>query len=100
MLNPKTLDDLARRLADAVPGGVKGLQGDVEKAWRANLQAALAKLDLVTREEFEVQSKVLARTRAKVDALERQVAELEAQLLEGLPGVGTDNFNDSDSDGG
>jgi BMFP domain-containing protein YqiC len=100
MLNPKTLDDLARRLADAVPGGVKGLQGDMEKAWRANIQAALAKLDLVTREEFEVQSKVLARTRAKVDDLEQQVAELEARLLKDVPGLTIDNFSDSDSDGG
>jgi BMFP domain-containing protein YqiC len=81
MLNPKTLDDLARRLAAAMPSGVKNLQSDVERTMRAQLQAGLAKLDLVTREEFDVQAKVLARSRAKVDELEKRVAELEVLLL-------------------
>lgn len=94
MLNPKTLDDLARRLAEAMPGGVKTLQSDVEKNLRAQLQAGLARLDLVTREEFDVQAKVLARSRAKVDELERRVAELEATLLKPL-----ENWDDPDSDG-
>ncbi len=99
MLNPKTLDDLAKRLAEAVPTGVKDLQQDAEKAMRANLQAALAKLDLVTREEFDVQAKVLARTRAKVDELERLVADLEARLLNEA-GVSRDSASDTESDGG
>lgn len=94
MLNPKTLDDLARRLADAMPGGVKNLQSDVEKNLRAHLQAALARLDLVTREEFDVQARVLARTRAKLDALEKQVAALEEQLLKPAQ-----NWEDPNSDG-
>ncbi len=99
MLNPKTLDDLAKRLAEAVPTGVKDLQQDAEKAMRANLQAALSKLDLVTREEFDVQAKVLARTRAKVDELERLVADLEARLLKEA-GVSRDTASDTESDGG
>lgn len=81
MLNPKTFDDLAKRLTDALPTGVKDLQQDLDKTLHASLQAALAKLDLVTREEFDVQAKVLARTRAKVDALEQQVRDLEQRLL-------------------
>lgn len=79
MLDPKTLDDLARRLSDALPQPLKQLQGDAEQQFRNLVQAAFAKLDLVTREEFEVQSQVLARTRARLEALEAQVAALEAK---------------------
>lgn len=74
------LDELARKLVDALPGGVRELRADVEKNVRAALSSGFAKMELVTREEFDVQSAVLARTRAKVDALEKQVAELEAAL--------------------
>lgn len=94
MLNPKTLDDLARRLADAMPSGVKELQLDVERNLRAQLQSGLARLDLVTREEFDIQAKVLARSRAKVDELEKRVAELEALLLKPR-----ENWDDPNSDG-
>ena len=94
MLNPKTLDDLARRLAEAMPSGVKALQSDVEKNLRAQLQSGLARLDLVTREEFDVQAKVLARSRAKVDELQKRVAELEARLLKPA-----ENWDDPNSDG-
>lgn len=80
MIDPKMLDDLAKRLADALPSGMRDLQRDVEKNFRAALQAGFNKLDLVTREEFEVQTAVLNRTRAKMDALEKQVAEMENLL--------------------
>ncbi|MBI2381775.1 MAG: accessory factor UbiK family protein [Gammaproteobacteria bacterium] len=79
MLDPKTLDDLARRLSDALPQPLKQLQGDAEQQFRNLVQAAFAKLDLVTREEFEVQAQVLARTRARLEALEAQVAALETK---------------------
>ncbi len=79
MLNPKIIDDLARQISNSIPGGIKDLQQDVEKNTRALLQSTFAKLDLVTREEFDVQSKVLARTRARLEELEKQVAELEKQ---------------------
>jgi len=77
MLDPKLLDDLTRRLADAMPPVAKAMRADVEKNLRATVQAALAKLDLVTREEFDVQTKVLARTRARIEQLEKQLAALE-----------------------
>ncbi len=77
MVDPKILDDLAKRLADAVPSGIRDLQRDLEKNFRAVLQATFAKLDLVTREEFDVQTAVLNRTRTKLDALEQQVADME-----------------------
>lgn len=77
MLDPKHLDDLAHRLANSLPKGLKALQEDIDRNVRAGLEAGLAKLDLVTREEFDVQTAVLARTRQKLETLERQVAELE-----------------------
>ena len=80
MIDPKILDDLAKRLADALPSGIRDLQRDVEKNFRAVLQAGFSKLDLVTREEFEVQAALLNRTRTKVDALEKQVANMESVL--------------------
>ncbi|BAW80946.1 hypothetical conserved protein [Candidatus Nitrosoglobus terrae] len=79
MIEPKILDDLARKLADSVPRGLQDFQRDVEKNFRATLNSAFARLDLVTREEFDVQQAVLARTRMKLEALETQVVELEVQ---------------------
>ena len=71
------IDDIARRLTRALPQSARELQSDLEKNFRAILQSSFAKLDLVTREEFEVQAQVLARTRARLEALEKRVAELE-----------------------
>lgn len=82
-IDPKIFDDLARKLADSVPAGVKELQSDLERNFHAILQSSFNKLNLVTREEFEVQSALLARTRTKLDELEKQVAELEAGRKEG-----------------
>lgn len=84
-MDPKIFDDLARTLADAVPKGVRNLQHDLEKNVRAALERGFERLNLVSREEFEIQAAVLARTRSKVDALEKQIAALEAQLLERKP---------------
>ena len=81
MLDPKFLDDLAQRLASAMPTAARAMQADLEKNLRAATQSVFAKMDLVTREEFDVQSKVLARSRAKIEQLEKQVAELEEKLL-------------------
>ncbi len=77
MFDPKSIDDIANRLADAIPPGLNNIKDDMEKNFHAILQSALGKLDLVTREEFEVQKAVLAKTRSKLEALEKTVAEIE-----------------------
>mgnify|MGYP006271233031 FL=1 len=74
------IDDLARRLMESVPPAVRGMQQDLESNFRAVLRANLARLDLVARDEFTAQSRVLERTRARLEELERRVAELEARL--------------------
>ncbi len=79
MLNTKFLDDLAKRLSDALPPSVKSVQDDLEKNFRSVLQGTFAKLELVTREEFDAQANVLARTRIKLEQLEQHVAALEAK---------------------
>jgi BMFP domain-containing protein YqiC len=77
MIDPKNIDGLVNSLRQALPGDVlHGMEQNLRAAW----SAGLAKLDLVTREELEVQLQVLARTRARLEALEKQVADLEAQL--------------------
>ncbi len=78
MIDLKAIDDLARRLNDLVPPGLEGTRAELEKNFRSVLQAGLSKLDLVTREEFEVQKAVLRRTREKLEALERQFEQRNA----------------------
>lgn len=78
MLDPKIIDDLARRLADSVPESLRALQMDLDQNFRAVLQAGLERLDLVTREEFDVQQGVLRRTRERLELLEARLAALEA----------------------
>ena len=76
-MTKESIDKLARSLAEAVPEGLKNVRGDLEKNFRSVLQTGLDKLDLVTREEFEVQQAVLAKTRAKLEALESRLAGME-----------------------
>jgi len=78
MIDIKTLDELSRKLVGNLPPAVDNLRQDMEQQFRAVLQAAFDRMDLVTREEFEVQKAVLARTREKLEALEKQVADLES----------------------
>ena len=78
MINIRTLDELAARLSALVPPGMDAAREDLTQTFKAALQSGLGRLDLVTREEFEVQKLVLLRTRERVEALERQVAALEA----------------------
>jgi len=75
--DPRTLDDLARRLMDAVPPGIAAMRRDVEENFRAVLQSALTRLDLVSRQEFDVQAGVLRRTREQLEALEQRLRMLE-----------------------
>lgn len=83
MLDPKNLDDLARRLSGSLPKGLAVLKEDIDRNLRASLEAGLAQLDLVTREEFDVQAAVLARTREKLERLEALVAQLEQRPAAG-----------------
>ena len=76
-MNNESIDNIASRLAEAVPQGLKSVREDLEQNFRGVLRASLSKLDLVTREEFEVQEAVLAKTRAKLEALEATVKEME-----------------------
>ena len=76
MLNAKIFEDISAKLsamANSSPAK------DLEKNMRALLTQGFAKLDLVTREEFDVQTQVLERTREKLSALEARITELEAQ---------------------
>lgn len=77
--DPKQLDDLTDKVVNLLPKGVRNVQQDIEKNIRALMQSTFAKMDLVTREEFDVQAAVLARTREKLEQLEKQVAELESK---------------------
>ena len=83
MIETKLLDDLARRLAAAMPRSLTAFQQDIEKNLRAGLETMFQRLDLVTREEYEVQVALLARSREKLAILEARLAELEnrAKLL-------------------
>ncbi|MGR8998416.1 MAG: accessory factor UbiK family protein [Gammaproteobacteria bacterium] len=81
MFDPKAIDDIANRLAGAIPPGLNNLKEDLEKTFQAILQGALGKLDLVTREEFEVQKMVLAKTRTRLEDLEKRVSEMEQDVL-------------------
>lgn len=78
MLDPKQLDDLARRFSENLPPGLRELQQEVERNTRTAMQSAFERMDLVTREEFDAQSKVLARTRERLEALEARITALEA----------------------
>ncbi len=80
MIDLDHIDDLARRLSELVPPGLRESGGELQASFRSALQAGLGRLDLVTREEFDVQRAVLLRTREKLEALERGVEALEARL--------------------
>ncbi len=80
MFNSQKFDEVAKKLSDIVPDRIKGLSDDLQKNFRSVLQSSFSKMDLVTREEFDVQAKVLAKTRAKLEELEQKMAVLEAQL--------------------
>lgn len=83
MIDLNHIDDLARRLTELVPPGLRESRDELQATFKGALQAGLAKLDLVTREEFEVQRAVLLRTREKLEALEMSVAELETATRSG-----------------
>jgi len=73
------IDDLAKKLAGFLPPSLKNLQDDIEKNMRGGLESGLRKMNVVTREEFDIQTAVLLRTREKLEALEKIVADLETK---------------------
>ncbi|PWQ94470.1 accessory factor UbiK family protein [Leucothrix arctica] len=73
------LDNLAKRLSSLIPEPLQATQQDIESSLRSGLESGLRKMNLVTREEFDVQNAVLLRTREKLEALEKRVSELETQ---------------------
>ena len=79
-MDPFRIDEIARRLMEGVPPALRSMQQDLEDNFRSVLRATLGKLDLVTRDEFDAQTKVLERTRAKLEALQTRLTDLEARL--------------------
>lgn len=79
------IDEIARRLVEALPPGLHGLRHDLEDNFRAVLRANLSRLDLLSRDEFLVQAKVLERTRAELARLEARLAALEAEVVTRAP---------------
>lgn len=75
-----SIEELARRLAESVPAGLRSMRDELEQNFRSVLKSGLGRLDLVTREEFEVQQLVLARTREKLESMEARLEEIEAPL--------------------
>ena len=86
MIDATVIDDLSRRLGKLLPPGVAEVKDDFERNARAAVQGALANLDVVTREEFDVQAQVLQRTRQRLQLLEARVAALEPS--DGDPAAG------------
>jgi BMFP domain-containing protein YqiC len=79
VMSNESIENIARKLAEAVPEGLKSVREDLEGNFRSVLKASLTKLDLVTRDEFEVQEAVLAKTRSKLEALEARLKEIEKE---------------------
>ena len=76
-MDPQLIDDLAKRLISNLPDGVKSMQQDLETNVKGALHSVLGKMNLVSREEFDVQAAVLLKTRAKLEQLLQRLAELE-----------------------
>ncbi len=80
MINAKKIEEIAKQVTDSIPPGLKNLASDFEDKTKTVLQRKLSQLDVVTREEFDVQTQVLIKTREKLSALEAKIAELETKL--------------------
>lgn len=82
MINAKKIEDIAKQITDSIPSGVKNIATDIESKTKQVLQSKLSQLDVVSREEFDVQTQVLIKTRSKIAELEARLTELEASLTE------------------
>jgi ubiquinone biosynthesis accessory factor UbiK len=87
-MNTPKIDEIVRRLVESVPPGIRAVQQDLESNFRAVLRSSLTKLDLVSRDEFDAQMRVLERTRARLEELERKVAAMEGSGVAGAPAAG------------
>ncbi len=79
-MNKQFFDDLSTKISATLPPVPGGVKGEIEQSIRSILQTTFNKLDLVTREDFEIQSSVLQKTRLKLENLEKKLTELEEQL--------------------
>lgn len=79
MFDPKQFDEIAQKLFSALPTSLQNIEKDIQQKFKEVLQSAFARMDLITREEFDVQCKVLARTRDKLEQLQQQVDDLLKQ---------------------
>jgi len=82
MIDAKKVEQIAEQITGLIPPGVKNVADNVEERVKTLLQSKLNQLDVVSREEFDVQTQVLARTRAKLEALEKDVAEIKNSLAQ------------------
>ncbi|WP_448247940.1 ubiquinone biosynthesis accessory factor UbiK [Thalassotalea agariperforans] len=82
MINAKKIEDIAKQVTEAIPPGLKNLANDFEEKTKTVLQNKLSQLDVVTREEFDVQTQVLLKTRAQLTQLETKLSELESKLAQ------------------
>ena len=80
MINAKKIEDIAKQITDSIPSSVKNVANDFENKAKQIMQSKFAQLDVVSREEFDVQTQVLIKTRAKLDEMSAKIAELEAKL--------------------
>jgi BMFP domain-containing protein YqiC len=82
MFNAKKIEDIAKQVSDAIPPKFKDIANDIEEKTKVVLQRKLSQLDVVSREEFDVQTQVLIKTREKLAQLENKLAEIEAKLAQ------------------
>ena len=80
MINKEHIEEFIQQTSKLIPDDLSRLKKEIENNLRTTLSASLSKMDLVTREEFDVQSKVLARTREKIEVMEKKLAEIESQI--------------------
>jgi len=82
MINAKKIEDIAKQVTESIPPGLKNLASDLEDKTKTILQRKLSQLDVVTREEFDVQTQVLLKTRQQLTALEAKLTQLESKLAD------------------
>jgi len=80
MINAKKIEEIAKQVTDSIPPSLKNIASDFEDKAKSVLQSKLSQLDVVTREEFDVQTQVLIKTRSKITELETKLAELEEKI--------------------